>query len=457
MRLDKKIEKIGEFWLPDNPEVKFFGNLLIDENGHTSLKLLGNLHNIRPLENFDEIFDIEGKIEDFNYIKLVDCLYTHLNFNANNLCRAEIFAHIALLCKNEEIAQNKLFQSYRFKLDYLGQWMLDGGVNHTFGNDNTITMTYSQPSKLRFNISDDFDVEIFFQWSATISSTIGSNSFNEDVYIRLLSIRGYLPLKVFIETSNRIKNLISFITSRPNFISESFISHEIDDEIYDYESIQLLYESLNLIESKNDSLQMLFYYPQVREKIDLLFKNWLSLYNNIEPTLKLFFSVLYSNNMYIESKFLAYAQALESLHRRTTNERLMSEEAYNALCSTLENACPTEHLEWLKGKLKYGNEISFRKRIKQTIEPFQELIGEKKSINNLINKILITRNYMTHYDIGIENQSANFEELMIVNMKIELILIVNILSLVGFTSDEINAIITRNWKLSEIKDLKFNQ
>ena len=64
---------------------------------------------------------------------------------------------------------------------------------------------------------------------------------------------------------------------------------------------------------------------------------------------------------------------------------------------------------------------------------------------------------MTHYDIGIENQSANFEELMIVNMKIELILIVNILSLVGFTSDEINAIITRNWKLSEIKDLKFNQ
>lgn len=100
MRLDKKIEKIGEFWLPDNLEVKFFGNLLIDENGHTSLKLLGNLHNIRPLENFDEIFDIEGKIEDFNYIKLVDCLYTHLNFNANNLCRAAGQSHYKDLPNN---------------------------------------------------------------------------------------------------------------------------------------------------------------------------------------------------------------------------------------------------------------------------------------------------------------------------------------------------------------------
>ena len=48
--------------------------------------------------------------------------------------------------------------------------------------------------------------------------------------------------------------------------------------------------------------------------------------------------------------------------------------------------------------------------MKQMIEPFKDLFGNAKERKSFIRKVVDTRNYFTHYDIGLENQALSGKE-----------------------------------------------
>lgn len=66
--------------------------------------------------------------------------------------------------------------------------------------------------------------------------------------------------------------------------------------------------------------------------------------------------------------------------------------------------------------------------------------GDKKSF---INKVVNTRNYLTHYDQGLKNQAAGDEELVHIIQKLKLLMEICLLSELGFSLDEIKSLLSK--------------
>ena len=147
---------------------------------------------------------------------------------------------------------------------------------------------------------------------------------------------------------------------------------------------------------------------------------------------------------YLTERFMALVQGLEAYHRRTSDEKRMDEAGFEELVENLIDQCPEGHRKWLKGKLKYSNEVSLRKRLKDIIKPFKDVIGNRTKRNNLIDRIVNTRNYLTHYDRSLESKAAKDEELWPLCLKMELLFQLHFLQLIGFKREQIDTFLANS-------------
>lgn len=219
--------------------------------------------------------------------------------------------------------------------------------------------------------------------------------------------------------------------------------------------IKVYYPSLPFSEEipKIDVHRMLFRFDQVRENADVIFNNWLEAYSTIRPALGLYFSAVTGTHKYLDGRFLALAQGLETYHRRTSSESLMDRVEFRKLVANILCLAPKEYRKWLRGRLLHGNEINLGQRIKRIVEPYKTYLGNSKERNKIIRGIVNTRNYLTHYSDELEDESAKGVDLWVLCQKMEAIFQLHLLQQLGFTESEIQGILTNNYKLKQ----KFNE
>ena len=194
---------------------------------------------------------------------------------------------------------------------------------------------------------------------------------------------------------------------------------------------------------------MLFRFGQIQDDAERIVNNWFDAYDQIDPALNLYFSTKTGAHKYLDGKFLALAQGLETYHRRTSNIKLMDEDAFEKLTSALIESCPEDNREWLSGRLLHGNEVSLSRRLKSIIEPFKELLGTSKERNKLIRAIVDTRNYLTHYDQSLETVAVKGKELWMLCLKMEAIFQLHLLQILGFTQSEVKSVFENSHELQQ--------
>ena len=216
-------------------------------------------------------------------------------------------------------------------------------------------------------------------------------------------------------------------------------------------SISLYYASLpyTKIEPKIDWHRMLFRFGQIREDAERIVNSWFDAYDEIEPALNLYFSTKTGAHKYLDGKFLALAQGLETYHRRTSNEKLMDEAVFKELTENLIKQCREENQDWLSGRLQHGNEVNLGRRIKSIIEPFKEFLGTSKERNKLIRTIVDTRNYLTHYEKSLDSVAASGRDLWLLCLKMEAIFQLHLLQVLGFTQAEVKSVFDNSHELQQ--------
>ena len=192
---------------------------------------------------------------------------------------------------------------------------------------------------------------------------------------------------------------------------------------------------------------MLFRYLQLKDRFQTTISGWMAAYEEIEPAMNLYFASKSGAHPFIDGKFLSLAQCLETYHRRSSSQLEMPEEEYSSLLSSLLVACEPKWKSLIEGKLKFENELSLRKRLKKVLEPVSSYFGDEKSITYLINKIVDTRNYLTHYPEELESKTADDQELRKLCLKMEAIFQMHLLSRIGITQEEISTIVKNNRQL----------
>ena len=163
----------------------------------------------------------------------------------------------------------------------------------------------------------------------------------------------------------------------------------------------------------------------------------------------LYFSTKTDAQRYIDGKFLALAQGLETYHRRTSDEVWMDKSQYESLKQEIIENCPEEHRDWLSGRLEHGNEINLRKRLQAIVEPFKQYLDNSKERAKLLKKIVDTRNYLTHYNTELEKDAAEGRDFWVICQKMEAIFSLHFLAVIGFTEEEIETIVNNSHALQQ--------
>lgn len=399
MRIEENYIKHGYFWLPENKDIKIPGILSISDGGRAELEIIGSFGEKNGF-NYDEMYDdmylkrIIGLVEDDGLIILNKCCYiqkyipSNENITKSKISSKQVFAGLESI-DNEDIT----FNTFSFSVDCLDEWVNESAfkIDEDFKN-GIINILYNLPAKQSLALDNGMKLDLDFSYSLPLFPVITEAKITQRTFFTLKSEEP-CNIDLFISLAHKISHLISFAVGETVSIKNVSARKykENDESVHLYsKKTKVFYCSTTYTKNIPKCLawDMLFNFNTIKDNTEEVFNKWINAYENLSPTLFLYFSTKNNSINKIESKFLALAQALETYHRRLSDEKLMADDIYESLLSEIINSCPKEHKNWLYGRLKYGNEITLSKRLKKIIEPFKEYFGNNEQRQKLIKKIV---------------------------------------------------------------------
>lgn len=455
MRIEEEYIKTGYFWLPEQQENKIPGILTIKDGGNIELEVVGLFdESIKALNGEDDLSRIVGHVEKDGLVTLDNCFYTKKNISFDGISKSKVCVNRVLsgvaYDKDEEIT----FNSLSFSVDCMDEWVGISGINVQNDWDNrTVTISYKPPENLAYSLDNGMQLEICFAYTLPGFPNTTEAKITQRAYFKLSST-DLKSLQDFTKIAYKLTNFMCFAVDATvtlkNLIATSMeIQREVAEGKTSPVPIKIYYPSIPYSEkvSQKSWHQMLFNYGAIKTNAQSIINKWLNAYETLSPALNLYFSTKIGAQKYIDGKFLALAQGLETYHRRTSDEKLMDEEEFKSLVDTVKENCPEENIDWLEGRLMHGNEINLGKRLKIIIEPFKEHLGTSEERSKLLRKIIDTRNYLTHYSEELKSKSAEGNELWLLCQKMEVIFQLHFLKMIGFSEDEIKNVIENCYPL----------
>ena len=457
MRIKEEWKKSGYFWLPQNEDKKIPGTLSITDGGKIELEVVGLFdESIEALNGNDDLSRIIGHVEKDGLVTLENCFYKNKKIAFGGIAKSLIHVHKVISGVAYEKDEGVSFNTVSFSVEGINEWVAITGIDVSYSSDyKTASINYTPQEELVYNLSNGFKLHILFGYTLPGFPNTTEARITHQTYFKLSSE----VAKAFSEFStviHKITYLLGFAVDASVTISDvSATSNEIIMEVSEGKTrpvnIKLYYPSLPFSENapKIDVHKTLFRFADIRKNAEDVFNKWLSTYSVIRPSLGLYFSAVSGDHKYLDGKFLALAQGLETYHRRTSNETLRDVAGFRSMVASLLWNCPKGNRKWLKGRLYHGNEINLGQRIKRIIDPYKSYLGNSKQRNKFIRGVVNTRNYLTHYSEKLEEDAVKGSDLWRLCQIMEAVFQLHLLQQLGFEESEIKRILSNNYKLKQ--------
>ncbi len=448
MKLVKAIEEKGYFWLDDKQEDKIQGTLKIDTSGEALLELFGEISSSNiSLINSDDIayYHING-IVDNKYVTLKDCFTRKFKMLLpSGFHEILVSVNMAILGVGYSSNEEVLFNKVDFSFSDADEWFNISGIDKKIvkndeGGDLGYQLHYTPQKPIILELLNSYNLEIKFKASIDEMDKAHRNVIRENVVLSIFTDLDK-PLDEFTDQVFKIGQFLSFITGKlVNLNSLNGFSKILNSENKEVSAKQDIYYSsvFKSNEAQSDKVDgPLLKFTDIASINPCFFKNWMAAYEDLSPALALYFAYHLGAYRFLDSKFLALAQGLETLHRRTSSELSMSESDFQKMLSEILDSCPTTHKEWLEMKLYFANELSLRKRLQDLFEPYIDLFGSKKDIKNTVGRIVTTRNYLTHYNLELKEQASTGRDLLKIVKSMEALFTIHFLAIIGMDKKDI--------------------
>ena len=238
---------------------------------------------------------------------------------------------------------------------------------------------------------------------------------SQKTYFQLVSEEEH-ELAEFTSVAHKITNFLCFaIDQTVSLNSMSATSDNFRQDIGGGESRPI---SINIYSSSGPyshnqpkiyQEDMLFGFEGIYNDAEKKINNWLKAYEQINPAFDLYFLAKMGAQPTLKARFLALAQGLEVYHRGIN-----------------------------------GGRREFGKRLEDITQPFEDIIGNQTTREELISTIVNTRNYLTHYDLSLELKAAKGADLWTLCLKMELLFQLHFLQLIGFSREQIDSLLARS-------------
>jgi hypothetical protein len=452
----EEFEYKGIWWLPNKHKEQISGTLSFTPYEGAILDLIGSFKDIKDMNKMLEPKIILGISSNGKNITLHKCFETKSNLSVPGLLTSSFYANVVFVGthfqKNDDIKFKKLSIHY----SYLDDWVNISGFDlQHFSDKKEVVIKYKLPESIQASIGEDYKIFIDIRATGPTHSIVQKEaSIKQRTYIRIepseeKSFDEYLNIMYHIQNFLSLGIMESVHPVAIAGITEAN-KEMIKDRAY-HSPVEISYRLSEIPKAPKTLLpsNMLFTFKDISDRFEVFLRNWFEKAGLLEPIYDLYFGTLYNPRMYLEHRFLSLIQAIESFHQRIYGGEYLSDEDYKDVFDALVNAIPSgvkrDFKESLENKLKYGNEFSLRKRLKEIFDKYQEILNEFiENKNAFIEKVVDTRNYQTHHDEDLKERAASGEALYRLTQKLKILLEICLLTELGFSSEEIKDLFSRN-------------
>lgn len=446
----------GIWFLPENPENQVSGELKFLPSEGGSLTLFGWL--VKEEEEEEEPSDPRFILGVTNDGKSITCYRTYFSG------RTQSFASIGTRSSKYNVPlffegchcteeSDLVFSDIHFSFDGLGKWLGIYGfseISRTLGDGPAnVELSYTQPSNIQFLLGNNLKAEFIFFTQSPMYRDTTTATISQNCVFQLSAENGEAT---FNELFSWMENFSRFLTlsyfERPQINTPSLTFIVKDSKAEDWERYAKLYFNNSLFKAqprvKDHHNRFLFVYKDIQEQFALILGRWYQFEEDLGPVLSGFAEDFSTVPKAIELRFLNLAHALETLHRRTRKNEVLTSAEFKAKKDQIIASVDEQYKDWLREKLNFANERSLHERISDFASEMTEGIRKmlfKPDTEAFIKDFKNTRNYYTHYNESLKKKALTGSALSKMCGRLRIILIYFLLKELGFSEEKIEKII----------------
>lgn len=454
----EEFEYNGIWWLPGKSKKQISGTLRFTPDEGAILNLIGSFKDIKDINEMLEPEIILGVSSNGKKITLYKCFETKSSLNFPGFQTSSFYANMVFIGTHFQNSEDIKFKSISVHYSHLDEWVnisgFDIDIKH-LGKEKEVIIKYKLPEPFQAEISDGLKISINFQASLPPLSVVQKEATIKQKTEIKIETSEDKSFEDYIKIMYHIQNFLTLGITEPVYpLAITGITEENkemrDDKVY-YPPVEIFYKLPDIPKGHKPlpPSHMLFTFKDISDRFESFLRNWFKKADLLEPVYSLYFATLYNPRLYLEYRFLSLIQAIESYHRCIYGGKYLSNEEYKSVYNALVNAIPkgigNDLKDRLKVYLRYGNEFSLRKRLKEIFDKYQEILdGFIENKKCFIEKVVDTRNYLTHYDKELKERAAKEKDLYRLTQKLKICLEICLLTELGFSSEKIKALFSRN-------------
>ena len=454
MRIKEEIKRSGAFWLPTSPQRDIYGTLSISDGGNIKLELTQSIDtDLKAVFGQTEgLNQIIGHVEKDGPVLIDRCYRIEKKRNIAHgglLAEDVIWANRVLTSLPHDENTNLHFNTLTFSVEGIDEWVGISGIKvDPRLEEQALTISYNRPTEVSINLENGMQLLITFAYTIPGIPSTKRAEVTQKTYFKLISQKA-CELDKFTSVAEKITSFLCFVMNEIVCLERmSATSENLQQDIGDGHTAPI---SVGVYcptrpyakdQPEINVLDMLFRFTKVQGQFESIINKWIENYEQISPALDLFFLTKTGTLPTWNVQFLTLVQSLEAFHRRISDDTYMPKDEFEEIRKKLIKQIPKEHRNWFGSKLQYDNELTLKNRMQRLTDPFEKYMsGEKRS--QMIDRIVKTRNYLTHYDSDSERQAAKGEVLKFLCRKMNALFRLHFLKLIGFDEQEIDAIVDK--------------
>lgn len=455
----EELEFEGLWWLPETPEARVPGTVGFSPDSGASLDLLDSLKEPgnqfaaleRELVQPEVILGVSSKGKP---VTLWDCWERRKRVNLAGFTKTSFHADVVLVGAHLGSAEEARFKKMSAEYRHLDEWAGISGFGITIPEDHTahpMVIEHKRPAPVTATVAG---ARIAIEIRAALrgsSGLVGEATIAQRTWASVEYPEG----KSFGELSrmlHRFRNLLTLGVGRT--VEPLAVRGVVESD--GGPPVEIHYRPAGGGTSPGKKIhraEMLFVLDDLGEDFERFLGNWFEKTERLGPVYDLYFATAYGSPAYLDDRFLSLVQGVEAYHRRALGTLELPEEKHEERLGEVVEAAPEAHREWLRGKLAYSNEPSLRKRLLEIMrrdpEVMEPIFGSSgKERKGFVNKVVDTRNYLTHYDESKKDAAAVGRELYEVTERLKSVLEVCLLREVGFEGGRLKEILSRKRKFA---------
>lgn len=437
--LNDDFEVFANWWLPGSSGERLPGILRFSQERGATLSLQGifghesfALKNViqGPLPKFDAIL---GEQPNGDQLTLHQVTCSEISGGKNT---SEFWCRVVLSGGHVDTGSKFELVSAMFEFDNLESWSCFRLVNSI--NDESYSFPRG-PVTLWSVPESAFHPKITF--TAVVSHRLAQEHAAFERRVWITYERRGLTLDEILALANHTSQILSVLMGRPTSLRKCV--YVVDGSDGDSDRITTFFKRARITkQAEHHEFNMPFSLNNLGDRVGGVFSKWFESIPEMQIVYSVFFSTLFNEMSYVDVTFQSFVHALEGFHRKTRDGRYLSESEYEAVRVGLDSAIPRDVQAGLKEKLKssikYGNEYSLRKRLKELLGSLQEETLKSIKLNNsFVSDVVDTRNYYAHLEESLRTRFVgNGQELYRLNQQLRALFTILVVMRLGIPEQE---------------------